>query len=187
MNWGSIAELVAAACTIVTVVVSVAVAIQQIGERRKTEELLQQERNRARRADADAVSAWIQTVTDQGGSQRSTLHVLNSSPRPIFAVTIIPMTFWKHQRSQRIICAVLGPGVDMTEDFTEEARGMIEFEGGSEDVAQRIGVKLIFRDAAGLSWERGVDGRISERTWNFADDEFPPEPDYGPSTSEGHR
>jgi hypothetical protein len=38
MQWGSVAEIVAAVCTIVTVVLSVLLAVQQIGERRKARE-----------------------------------------------------------------------------------------------------------------------------------------------------
>ena len=177
VQWGSVADLVGAAGTIITVVISVAIAVQQIRERRETQELLQNERDRARRSDADSVSAWVATETKRG-RQKSTLHLLNGSPRPIFAVTMIPMTYFEFHRAQRIVCAVVGPGVDLVDDFTADARDLVNFIGGNADVTQRIGVKVIFRDASGQSWERGIDGTLKQRDWNYADDEFPAEPDY---------
>src|SRR3546814_7451588 len=88
MQWGSIAEIVAAVCTIITVFVSVLLAVQQIGERGKAQALLASELERARRSDAEAVTAWIETRTSPRGKQRSEEHTseLQSLMRISYAV-----------------------------------------------------------------------------------------------------
>src|SRR3546814_7330254 len=170
MQWGSIAEIVAAVCTLITVFVSVLLAVQQIGERGKAQALLASELERARRSDAEAVTAWIETRTSPRGKQTATLHVLNASPRPVFAAHIVPTTYYRRHNGAPIVCDVLAPGVDVPEDFTEDARMLLEGEGGgTDDIAQRVGVRIRFRDSAGLSWERTLDGRLHERENNPAD------------------
>ena len=173
MQWGSVAEIVAAACTIVTVVISVVVSLQQIRERRDAQAQLLTERERSRWRDAESVSAWVHTRTKANGKQVATIHVLNASPRPVFAVTIIPTTYVRHITSQHIVCAVIGPGIDQTEDFSAAARDLVDLEEASPDIAQRIGVRLLFRDSAGGAWERDIDGRLREREANYSDGEFP--------------
>lgn len=172
MEWGSVAEIVAAACTIVTVVGSVLLAVQQIGERRAAQALLESERDRARRSDAESVMAWVETRTSPKGKQTAVLHVLNSSPRPVFAAYIVPTTYWKRHTSAPILCDVLAPGIDVPEDFTEEAKGLVAGEEGNLDIAQRVGVRIRFRDSAGQSWERTIDGRLHEHENNPADFDF---------------
>ncbi|WP_285365473.1 hypothetical protein [Microbacterium sp. LMC-P-041] len=178
MQLGSVAEMVAAACTIITVLVSVIVVVQQIGERRKTQALLDSERQRARRSDAEAVTAWVETRTSPKGKQTAILHVLNASPRPVFAAYIVPTTYYKRHTSAPILCDVLAPGVDVIEEFTDSAKSLVEGEEAATDIAQRIGVRVRFRDSAGRNWERTVDGRLHERKNNPADFDFnfaPPE------------
>lgn len=172
MEWGSVAEIVAAACTIVTVAVSVFIGVQQIGERREAQALLISERERARRSNAEAVTAWVETRTSRRGKQTATLHVQNASRHPVFAASIVPRTYYKRRARAPIICDVLPPGVDMPEDFTDSARGLVEGEGGNHDIAQRIGVRIRFRDSAGQSWERSIDGRLHEHENNPADFDF---------------
>ena len=176
MEWGSVAEIVAAACTIVTVLVSVVIVVQQVGERREAQSLLESERARARRSDAEAVTAWVETRTSRRGRQTATLHVLNGAPRPIFAAYIVPTTFYKTHAGQPIVCGVLAPGIDIAEDFTESAKTLVLGEEASQDIAQRVGGRMRFRDSAGRSWERSIDGRLHERENNPADFEFQFEP-----------
>lgn len=164
--------MIAAACTIITVLVSVIVVIQQIGERRETQALFESERQRARRSDAEAVTAWVETRTSPRGKQTAILHVLNAAPRPVFAAYIVPTTFYKRHTSVPVLCDVLAPGIDVSEDFTDTARALVNGEGGHKDLAQRIGVRVRFRDSAGQSWERAVDGRLHEHANNPADFDF---------------
>ena len=70
----------------------------------------------------------------------------------------------------------LAPGIDIAEDFTESAKTLVLGEEASQDIAQRVGVRIRFRDSAGRSWERSIDGRLHERENNPADFEFQFEP-----------
>lgn len=174
MEWGSVAEVVAALCTIITVVVSVLLAVQQIGERRHAQALLESQRQRDRRSDAESVMAWVETRSSLKGKQTAVLHVLNSGPRPVFAAYIVPTTYWKRHTSAPILCDVLAPGIDVPEDFTDEAKALVASEEGKHDIAQRIGVRIRFRDSAGQNWERTIDGRLHEHADNPADYDFSP-------------
>lgn len=187
MIWGSIPDWIAAVGTILAVSVSVSLAAFEIRQRRRSETLLAGEGERARSTDAASVVAWVETKQVKGKS-RSTLRLLNAGRRPVFAITMVPVSYGGFRRGQRIVTPVLGPGMHLDEPFDGEVNDLLAPEHADDhyvhpDPAARIGVKLIFRDSAGLNWERGIDGRLRERDWNYADDEFPGEPDYRGSAS----
>lgn len=188
MDWGSLADWLAAIGTLLAVGVSVSIAIYEVRKRQEGERLLAAEHARARQADAAAVVTWVETK-QAGGRKHSILHLLNSGQRPVFAVAMIPVVYGTFERGQRWVVPVLGPGVDLVESFDDALKSLVSLHGAPESIiaeaSGRVGVKLIFRDSEGRSWERGIDGKLKEREWNFADDDFPAEPNLNKPSAAG--
>lgn len=79
--------------------------------------------------------------------------------------------------------------MDLVESFDAALKSLVSLHGAPESIiveaSGRVGVKLIFRDSEGRSWERGIDGKLKEREWNFADDDFPAEPNLDKPSAAG--
>jgi hypothetical protein len=181
MDWGSLPDWLAAIGTLLAVAVSVSIAVYEVRKRREGERLLAAEHLRARQSDAAAVVAWVESKNKRR-RPHTTLRLLNSGTRPVFAVAMIPVVYGSFERGQPWAVPVVGPGVSFDSPFDDALKSLVTLHGAPENILDapdgRVGVKLIFRDSEGRSWERGIDGKLKEREWNFADDNFPPEPGY---------
>lgn len=142
-------------------VAAVGVALWQVWRERSARRRLEEEdRRRARRAQAEQVSAWL---LPQDNETRQPIALLNASVEPVYQAVVYlvfiqgaaPRTGLEMERntesSFRSLLSVVPPG-----------RGFTSVGGGWGAMTVRPGVECAFTDRAGVHWIRSADGTLVE-------------------------